>query len=329
MICPSCFGTNSACRVCGGGTLALEARRPHLDLPAVRRDLEAYGTPAHPLRSSGLGLVVTCPWRAAMTYVFAPEDRSGPAADTGSATHAAVAAWHGNGHDRAASVAAMVASVSDYPQASLDEATAMFLMYARDPRNADAEVVGIEQHVLFQLPPHPDDHTGEPIVVKGKVDQIRRVNGRLEVWDLKTSKLSGLDLMREHMAQVAAYCVGASHLHGEPVHPGSLVCPRHYRAGGPPPEDRPPGVFFPYPWSFEDARFVLWGLRRVVAAVRAGEVWMRAGDHCRWCPAGSPDVCLPRLRAATDPATMRIHLPEAPPAAPSDVGPVDVGPFDF
>lgn len=307
VICPSCFGTRfGTCAIC---SVEVVATRPPCDVaPKEGRSLTDFGTVAFPLRASGLPKLVMCPWEAAMEFLFECHDESGPAADTGSATHAAVAAWHTMGHDAASAVKSMVDRSGEFPKADFDEATVMFLNYTRDPRNVKAEVVEVERKVSFVLPPAPEDETQKEIAVNGKVDQIRIVDGLYRVYDLKTSKKSGLDLMRQHQYQIAAYVVGASHIFGKPVHPGALICPRHY-VRGILPETEPAGVFFQFPWTFEDARFILWGLRRIVASIRSGEVWHQGGEHCRWCPAGSPDVCLPRLRSVTDPSTMRISLP--------------------
>lgn len=244
-----------------------------------------------------------------MSFLFEVSGESGPAADTGSAVHAAIAAWHLCGHDVGSAVESMVARYGEFPLADLEEATSLFCLYTRDPRNREAEVVAVERRVEFLLPACAEDPTGEAISVIGTVDQVRREGPLLKLYDIKTSKRPGHELLDAHLYQLAAYTVGASHAFGEPVHPGALICPRHYRGE---PESAPDGVFFECAWTFDDARFILWGVRRIVAAVRAGEVWHFGGAHCRYCVAGSPDVCVPRLRASTDPKTMKISLPTVP-----------------
>lgn len=313
MICPSCFGIGTTCQVCvGTRVVPASDPAPHI----VHRDVRDFGTERYPLRSSSLQALCVCPWRMVMDFLFGPEDESGEAAATGSATHAAVAAWHQNGCDPAAAIRAMVERHGEFLLADLDEAAALFLLYSQDPRNIDARVVAVERKVHFSLPAAPEDPTGEAIFVTGTMDQVREEGGKLLVYDLKTSKKSGLDLLRAHMYQVAAYCIGASHLFGKPVHPGSLVCPRHYSRSVSP-ASRPPGVFFPFPWTFEDAGLILWGVRRIVAAVRSREVWHNGGEHCRWCRARGPENCLPMMKSVVDFGTMKIALPTV--AAPAEV----------
>lgn len=324
-ICPSCFGTSQACRVCGGVGTVGPTSRPLLRFAVRRADTGAFGTADCPLRMSSLDGLCRCPWRATIMHMFDVRDEAGPAADTGSAVHAAVAAWHREGLDAAAAIRSMVERHGEFPLANLDEAAALFLLYSRDPRNLEARIVLLEETLSFSMPPAPEDVTGQPVCFVGRVDQVRLVDREYRVYDVKTSKRPGRVLMDEHMKQICAYAVGASLKLGAPVKPGGLIVPRGYV--GKLPESKPDGVFFDLPWTFEDCRHVLWGIRRVVAAVRAGEVWNVGGDHCRYCPAGSTDECVPLLRAATDPGTMRVSLPSVPPPLSPDVeiaGTVDV-----
>lgn len=318
MICPSCLGTRVDCAFCLQGLTSLPVV-PHL--PADSPQLKDFGAVRAPLHASGLDSLVRCPWNIVMEYLFGRNDESGPAADTGSACHAAVAAWHLLGKDAAAAVEAMALKAGKFPLADLDEAAALFLLYANDKRNREADVVAVEREISFLLPACSEDPTGEAVHVIGQLDQVRRVNGKLLVYDIKTSKRPGRELMDAHQYQVAAYCLGASWLFGEPVGPGALICPRRY----------PGEAYFPYQWTFDDARFVLWGVRRIVAAVRAGEVWNLGGMHCRYCPAGSTDNCVPKLREVVDPRTMRISTArfEANTSTfPVDTAPPDVDPMD-
>lgn len=256
-----------------------------------------------------------------MHYLLGESGESGQAADTGSATHAAIAAWHQNGQDPAAAIRSMIGKYGDFPRADLDEAAALFLLYSQDARNIEAEVVAVERQIEFRLPPAPEDPTQAPILIQGTVDQVRLENGVLRVHDVKTSKRPGVDLLRAHQYQVAAYCIGASHYFGKPVHPGCLICPRGYRPNSP--TTNWPGVFFPYPWRFEDAGFILWGVRRVVAAVRSGEIWHNGGDHCRYCPGTCPEICLPMLQELVDFRTMKIGALSLP-VTETDMKPLDL-----
>lgn len=258
----------------------------------MNQDLSKFGTAEFPLHSNGLSIVVKCPWRAVMLYMYGEDGESGPAADTGSAVHKAAAAMH-NGAEPAAALKVMGERAHEYPRADLREAAGIFLSYSSDERNR-VECLLVERQVEFRLAAAPEDPTGEPVVIVGRVDQVRLYEGdRASVWDIKTSKLDGIRLLQESTMQVAAYCVGASYLLGRRVDPGGLILPRRYVPGDP---SRSP-VFWHIPWKFEDAAQILEPVRHVVAHIRRGQLWHVPSDEmCRWCSARSPDICLPKLQ---------------------------------
>lgn len=252
-------------------------------------NLTEFGTDKWPLHPSGIRTVLTCNWSTIMRRLLESIDEAGPAADTGSATHVAVREMH-RGKELAACIAAMHAESSKYPNADLNDAAAMFLKYASDPRNRDAEVVCTERQISFDIAPAPEDKTQAPIHIEGTVDQVRRVNGVLKVADLKTTKKEALETLYKHTTQLAAYCVGATIALGEPVDGAMLILPRKYKdnvATSP--------VFWHYPWRLQDTEQILQPLRHVVARIRNGDVWHNPSDLCIWCAAGGPDNCLPRL----------------------------------
>lgn len=228
-------------------------------------------------------------------------ETSGPAADTGSATHKAVETWHQNGQDHAAAIGKMHADTARYPLADLPEAAALFLRYSADPRNIKAKFAQhngktvIETKIAIELAPAPNDPTKEKIVIIGTLDQLRLDEyGRKKLYDLKTSKRPGNVLLREHQYQIAAYVKGAAKLLGERVDPGSLICPRQYNDSTRLAQSAPPGVFFPFAWTFDDVDRILDGLRYVVAAIRSGVSWFNPGEYCDYCHFKSPDFCMPQ-----------------------------------
>lgn len=251
------------------------------------RKLEDFGTDKHPLHASGLQSIIKCSLRAVLHFLLQPDDESGEAADTGSAVHAAVHAWHNNGQDAAASLDAMRQASGRYRKADLNDAAALFLQYAQDPRNAQAEIVASERNVRFQLDPAPEDKTGRPIVIVGTCDQTRRVHGELRVFDIKSSTKPGYHLLMQHLYQVSAYAVGMTIEMGEPVHPGALIRVRGY----------PNGAFFPYSIDLKHAAMLMDALRRVVAAIRAGKPVPSPGDYCTWCVMRTMDACVPMAEA--------------------------------
>jgi hypothetical protein len=224
-----------------------------------------------------------------MQFLFDPSEATGPAGDTGSAVHAAAAAFHGGG-GVADALAQMQARVGEYPKADLADAAALFLRYAADSRNRDIEFLCIEQPIKFSIEAAPEDPTGARIQVVGRVDQVRLLDGRAKLWDLKTSKFDPDDVRYAAVFQAALYCIGASYLLNREVHPGGLILPRQYRQDGTGP------AFRHFAWSFKDIPDILMPIRRAVAAVRAGNLQHVPNKDCRWCHAKTPDLCLPKLQ---------------------------------
>lgn len=255
------------------------------------KDISKFGSADYPIHPSGIRGLLVCPWRSVMRFYAAHEaDEAGPAADTGSAMHAAAAAFH-RGKGVAESLQVMQEGTAKYPRADLTDAAGMFLSYAADPRNSGHEFLLVEQSISFTISPAEDDPTQAPIQVDGTVDHVRREAGRQpKVWDIKTSKKEPLQILQMAAFQAAAYCVGASIALGEPVSPGGVILPRRYKADGTGP------VFWHFPWTLQDTEQMLEGLRRIVSLVRRGVYWHVPNEDCCWCPARSPDLCLPKLQ---------------------------------
>lgn len=252
-------------------------------------ELRTFATAEFPLHPSAARLLFTCPWRVASMHLLAPTDEGGVAGDTGSAMHKAAAAFH-TGSDTAGSLKVMQDNLARYPNADLVDAADLFLKYAQDPRNKKAELVLVERQVSFQIAAAPEDPTGQAISVVGTVDQVRREQGRLKAWDIKTSKKEPLTILNETTFQLALYCVGASIALNEQVEPGGVICPRRYNkdlANSP--------VFWFFPWKFSDIERMLLPLRRQVANIRQGILHHLPQDDCKWCHHRTPDLCFPKL----------------------------------
>lgn len=218
-------------------------------------------------------------------FMLRPDGDSNEAADTGSATHEAVHTWHQT-KDAAAAIDSMRVNLNRYPRADLNEAAAMFLHYSQDQRNIEARVEASERKISFGIEAAPDDPTGRPIIIVGTLDQVRRVDGVLKLYDVKTSKKPGWVLMQSHMWQIMAYCVGATRVLGEPVHPGALIRPRAYPSQA--------GVYFNYAISLADCLAAMDGFRYMVSAIRAGRPLPSPGEWCEWCHLKTFDECVPR-----------------------------------
>lgn len=253
------------------------------------RDLSLFGTEAYPLHPSALKAIVECPWRAVMPYLFGSDDDHGVAGDTGSAMHRAAAEFHRHGNVAAALVA-MQEGIASYPLADLQDAAALFLSYASDARNS-CKTLLIEAQVRFEIAPAPEDPTGAPIVIEGRLDQVRVVDGVPILVDIKTTKKDPIEMLGEYSLQQAAYLVGANFVLKTPVDRACILYPRLYRSD--------PGrsnVMYHYPWRLKDTADILACLRHTVARIRSGDVWHVPNSNCKWCPARSPDLCLPKLQ---------------------------------
>ncbi len=259
------------------------------------RDLRDFAGPESPLRASRLVYLVRCAGRELMTYLLDPTEGSGPAADTGSAVHKAVAAWHRNGHRDSDALGAMRSAIVEYPLADLHDAELSFLPYARDKRNREEEVVLVEARVDFTLPPWPSDPTQAPIHIQGTLDQVRRRGGILVCMDLKTGKPEGYDMMLDHEAQLAAYAHGATRMLGEFVGMGAIVRTRGYRTRANMSVVSPPGVFWWYTIP-DNGASILDTVRYRVAEVRSGARWLSPGAWCQFCPHGGREKCIPKMK---------------------------------
>jgi hypothetical protein len=253
------------------------------------KELPLFGSAEAPLRCSSLDALNRCAMQKVLLYLGEAEDVSRQAAETGSVVHAGVAAYHRDGgHEEGveAGYAAMRDCLDRFPLADVAEAGRHFEAYVLDPRNQTAEVTAVEQPVSLVLPAAPGDPTGENIHIRGTLDQVRRHEGQLLVFDLKTGAVSGWQMVHDHLFQVAAYALGATELLGEPVLPGYIVRTRAYLQEGVNPGSCPEGVFWGVGLSLEQCNLYLRQVRELVARVRRGDVPFGPGSHCSYCPLG-------------------------------------------
>lgn len=225
-------------------------------------------------------------------YLDDPTGEGGVAGDTGSAVHAAAHAMH-DGKEVAECLGVMKAKLAQYPKAELLDAADLFLKYSSDQRNKEAKVVLNERQIDFALAPSKEDPTGEPIIFNGRVDQVRDVDGRLKVYDIKSTKKDPAQMQAEYMFQMAAYCVGSSILLGQRVDPGACIYVRKYGNK----DHSRASVFWHYSWTFDDCVQIMEVVRHRVADIRKGILYHNPNDnYCRWCHLRTPDLCLPKLQ---------------------------------
>lgn len=249
-------------------------------------------------RISSIQGIGQCPGFAVIRSV---EDGSRAPAETGQAVGRIIELYHKAGEHAGALEEAMRVTLAEapekFPQADLDAARTMALGYCADPRNRGVVVPdSCELEVRLTLPPAPEDPTGQPVELQGHVDQLRRgPNGVLRVWDTKSGKPGGIELLYSAAWQLAAYALAATETLGQTVLPGGVIRLRAYDGG---PRAKPPAeanAHFEAPWSLDQCRTMLATAVQEIAWLRAGLIHLRPGLHCMYCPAGGPHVCGERI----------------------------------
>ncbi|HYE93937.1 MAG TPA: PD-(D/E)XK nuclease family protein [Terriglobales bacterium] len=246
-------------------------------------------------RISSLPGIGQCPGFALLRTA---EDGSSAAADNGSAAGRIIELWHRAGEhatafEEAAQTAMREAS-EKFPRADMDQARTWALQYANDPRNKGVVVADLcEREVRLSLPCAPEDPTGQPIELVGHVDQIRRVRGQLRVWDTKSGKPGGLELLYSATLQIAAYALASTATLGEPVLPGGVIRLRAWDTKRAQTEQA--NAFFEAPWTLDECRGLLDSSAFDIGLLRQGIIPLRPGTHCQWCPGGAPNLCGARI----------------------------------
>lgn len=232
------------------------------------------GTPDRPIRASSIPMLMKCPKRISLDL-----KSDSKAADTGSAVHRAIDAWHLT-YDEEEALRIMKSEAHRFPLADLHDAELSFRPYAKDPRNCKGSVQETEKQVEVAIQGWEDD---DPIHVRGTLDQIREDG----VWDVKHSDKSGFELIHSYAYQLAAYAYAA----GRPV--GGIIAPKGYRRRTVKEGDLSPnGVFWPTCWTDAHVGHLIDNFRRMVWRIRRGEVPALPGEHCGSCPAGSFLECI-------------------------------------
>jgi hypothetical protein len=279
---------------------------PTLDtkqLKTVLQSFEDFATSRFPLRPSQSKKLRQCGVMVIMESIAATSDEGGAAAQIGSVTHEAIAAFHreqNNALKTEAGFVALAAALPKFPLADRRQAEIYFEHYQADPRNRWAEFarssdgqLAIEMPVRLELPPHKLDHTGEKVVIEGRLDQIRVIDKQLCVCDYKTGQSTIFQMMHDYAYQLACYWHAAVSM-GYDVREAKIIRGYTYRMRDKTAElPSPSGVFITMPFSYKGATLLLDGLRREVAMIRRGEVEFGPGSHCSWCAYNGLDNCIP------------------------------------
>lgn len=246
-------------------------------LRVISPDLTEFATEKRPLRPSRVASFLLCPMRVVLDP---DEECAKPAADTGSLVHEAARVFHTTTEaDRvAAGQAALLAARDKFPHGDAERASEIFRAYSADQKNRDAVVVWCEQPVRLVLPADPGDPTGQPVVIAGTLDQVRRIGETLSVWDIKTGTYhSAHDSLFEYLTQQAVYTLAAIETLDPSILPGGLICTGGYsRTRG--------AVHVDNVFTVEQARDLVLAVPPFVAAIRRGEALFRPGlEACKFC----------------------------------------------
>lgn len=245
-----------------------------------------FGTPEFPLRPSATGKFFACPMSVFMTWKEEGGDSNSPA-DTGSMMHAGAAEFHRT-HDVGEGERALLASHQKFPQGDPDKALTIYRSYVADPKNSKAEVVWIEEPVRLTLPPAPGDPTGKPVVFQGTLDQVRKYEGTLQVWDIKTG--SGKDpneSLDEYLLQQGVYTLAARETLDPTIQPGGLI----YTPGYEKPRGR---RFLPLGLTLSQVEALLLPLVHLVSLIRQGvPLFTPSAGACKYCPVRRYTNCIP------------------------------------
>jgi hypothetical protein len=283
--------------------------------------------PAKPLRCSKLGEFAKCTMRLYLVseLLSEREDEGGAAAQNGSLTHVGVAEFHrlqakSLAERKKAAWDAILASQAKFPLSDETEVRLFITPYMDDPRNINANVIAVEQEIRFNLPPHELDETGLPIYCKGTLDQLRLINNVAYVYDLKTGKRTGIEMIHDYATQMAAYTHavrevgrGRATLHfdngsicratddGEDwrqwqnAEPGCIIRNYGYRVRGanlPSPD----GVFYQPPFDSTMLDDIMDAVRLNIALVRNGYVNFGPGGWCSYCEFGGLTGCVHQFK---------------------------------
>lgn len=274
--------------------------------------LKEFATRRAPLRASTLNALVKCPaWVILGDYRLNPtyEDRKSAAAHNGTAAGRAIELFHaglGVGEALAMTEEESASGLRGrgFEMVKMTTVDAWVRRYCADPRNRPEIVLesSLEMEVELTLAAAPEDPTGEPIIITGHVDQIRRDrSGVLRLWDVKSGVLDGLDMLWTYAWQLAAYTVGAAEILNEPVLPGGVIRLRGYDSKAKLALANDPewcagrAVHFESQCTLATCHEMLETVAQHVAWIRLGLIHQHPGKHCGWCPAGGPHLCGTRL----------------------------------
>lgn len=262
--------------------------------------LRTFATREWPLRISALTGLQCCPGFTLLSdRKIAEDDRSSAAAETGTAVGRLIELWHLGEKFREALDQAEGEKGADFPSADMEAAEFWFHSYVDDDRNQVNSVLAesLEAKVEYELPPAPEDPTGKPIYLVGHLDQVRVLHGRHSVWDVKSGRAQGKQMLFDYAWQQAGYVLASRQRWPElDVQPGGIIRLRGYTKTKAPSDCN---VFYQDPRTVKDCEEQLNNVSLHVALIRQGIIVTAPGKHCCWCPAEFYHLCGPMLDRLT------------------------------
>lgn len=252
----------------------------------------------HLPRASSLSNLSQCPGFHVLRSGPKTEGGSGSAAaDSGSAVGRLIELWHNGGEGADAFEQAVyqtsIERDAKFAAADMDLVKSWALAYVADPRNRGVVVKGsCEMDVSVTLPADPDD-PGGPITFPGHIDQLRRdSHGTLRLWDIKSGKPEGREMLKSYAWQLACYAAAVEATLHEPCLVGGIIRLRGYiRERGGPVAPAEANVHYHAVWTREEHLAMLETPVWLIGHIRRGVVPLMPGTHCNWCPGKDPGAC--------------------------------------
>jgi len=262
-----------------------------------------WATKTSPMRASAATGFLQCAMGRIMDQMH--PSAGGEAAQNGSAVGRMIEVWHKLLDSRAGSrspedaIEQAIVQVrgekdKQFPLADFEKMEQVARLYAADSRNRGGFGRVMSETMEAKVELVIESEWTEPVYIVGHLDQLRDHGDAVRLWDTKYSKkFYGVTLGLHYSFQQALYTIGASDLIGKPVQPGGIIALQAYTQKD---ADAMSKVFVYNQMTLEQCYILAGEVVRQIARIRRGEIDVRPGEHCRWCPALSPSNCL-KVRA--------------------------------
>lgn len=260
-------------------------------------------TKTAPMRASAATGLLQCAMGKIMDQMH--PSSGGEAAQNGSAIGRMIEVWHKMLDSRVGSrspeevIEAAIIQVrgereKQFPLADMEEMEKVARLYAADSRNRGGFGRVLSESMEAKVEIVIESDFTEPVYITGHLDQLRDHGDAVRLWDTKYSKKHyGVTLTLHYAFQQSLYTIGASDLIGKPVQPGGIIALQAYTQKAANAMDK---VFVHNQMTLDNCYILAGEVVKQVARIRRGDIDVRPGEHCKWCPAISPSNCI-KIRA--------------------------------